>query len=307
MLIDGKALAQEILDGLKNRVKKLQLEKNITPCLDIILVGTDPASEAYVRQKVKMAQNIHSDVTVYKYPENISQKELLYNIDFLQKNTELHGLIIQLPLPDQLNDDILLENVKNNKDVDGFKKDSAFEEPLAKAVIYILEYIFSLEQKSRKENPPGRWPTEPKRSQDSFRGDGGVTNNFLKWLRSKNIVIIGKGKTGGMPIIQAFRKKGIGYSIIDTKTNNPAELIGQADILVCAAGREVLVHEGIIKKDAILIGIGMHKGEDGKIHGDYNNEDVKDKTKYYTPIPGGVGPVNAAMLLANVVESAERQ
>lgn len=280
MLIDGKALAQKILEDLKKRVEKLQQEKNITPHLGIILVGTDPASESYVKQKIRMAREIHADATVYKYPEKTPQAELLNNIAFLQKNTILHGLIIQLPLPKNLEETTLLESVESSKDVDGFKIDSRFKEPIAEAVMHILEYIYMLEK--GKET-------------------------FLFWLQNKNVVILGKGKTGGAPIIKTLNLKGIRCSIIDSKTKNPSEIIRLADILICAVGnRGVLVHKENIKKDAILIGIGMHKGEDGKLHGDYEQNEIKDKAKYYTPIPGGVGPLNAAMLIKNVVEAAER-
>lgn len=285
MLIDGRALAQQVLDDLAKRVENLQQKTKTTPHLGIILVGNDPASEAYVRQKTKMAHQIHADATVYKYPENISQEKLINDISFLQKNELLHGLIIQLPLPVQLDEQTLIDSVNSNKDVDGFKSDSQFEEPIALAVIKILEEVWELEKQKIND-----------------------IKDFNSWLKSQNIVVMGKGKTGGRPVMNIMDKYNAKYSIIDSKTQNTNELTSNADILICAVGnRGKIIHDGNIKKGAILIGIGMHKGSDGKLHGDYDSEEIKDKAGYYTPIPGGVGPLNAAMLLVNMVESAEQK
>lgn len=287
MLIDGRELGQQVLDNLLKRVDKLHLEKKISPHLGIILVGTDPASESYVRQKIRMAHEIHADATLYRYPEAISQKELLEHVAFLQKNKLLHGLIVQLPLPKHLDEETLINSVENDLDVDGFRENSAFEEPIALAVMRILKEIFDLETIKKSDQ------------KDS---------SFLSWLQAQKVAVMGKGKTGGKPIIRIMKKYGIVPTIIDSKTTNTNEITLAADILVCAVGnRGILIHDGNIKKDAILIGIGMHKGTDGKLHGDYDPEEIKDKAGYYTPIPGGVGPLNAAMLLNNVVESAERK
>lgn len=287
MLIDGKLLSQQILENLRKQVDNLQ-EKHITPHLGVIVVGNDPATASYVRQKKRMGEQIGGVVSVYNYPDTVSQTELETNINFLQKEGNLNGLIIQLPLPKQLDEEKLTMMIDDDKDVDGFKPDSHFNEPIAEGVIKILEYVFQEEQ--------GR-----------MKGVKNQNNSetFTQWLQSQSVVVIGKGKTGGRPIITIMKKYGVESKIVDSKTPNPTEVTQSADILVCAVGgRGTIINESMIKKDAILIGIGMSLGPDGKLHGDYDQEEIKDKAAYYTPIPGGVGPVNAAMLLANVVKAA---
>lgn len=285
MLIDGKLLAQQILEDLGKQVAELHQTRHIQPHLGVIVVGDDAATASYVRQKKKMGEQIGGIVSVYNYPKSIKESELEENIKFLQENGELHGLIIQLPLPEQLNTEKLINMVDDDKDVDGFKETSKFNEPIAEGVIKILEYVFKEERAKKKT----------------------TITDFKQWLKSQKVVVIGKGKTGGKPIIHIMKKFDIEATIVDSKTQNPEEVTKSADILVCAVGnRGTIVTEHMIKKDAILIGIGMSLGEDGKLHGDYDPEEIKDKAAYYTPIPGGVGPVNAAMLLANVVKAAEQ-
>lgn len=285
MLIDGKLLSEKILHDLTKRVSKLEEDAHIQPHLGIIIVGTDAASASYVRQKKRMGEQIGGLVSVYEYPQNISDDELKKSIDFLQKDGNLHGLIIQLPLPPAINTEEIINRVDLDKDVDGFRKDSDFHEPIAIAVIRILEEIYKIEQVKKR-----------------------TVSQFITWLKAQKIVVIGKGKTGGKPIISLLKEMGITAEVIDSKTQNRTAIIQTADILICAVGNKgTIVTEDMIKKDVIILGIGMHIGPDGKLHGDYEIEEIKYKAAYYTPIPGGVGPVNAAMLLVNVVEAAEKK
>lgn len=286
MEIDGKALAQSILDNLKQRVIALEKAKEIIPHLAIIRVGDDPATTSYVNQKERMAKSIGAVVSIYSCPEAISEKEVLESIDFLQAKGDIHGLIVQLPLPHHIREEMVVMAVNNAIDVDGFKPNSQFIEPIAAAVLRILGEIHKLDMQRM-----------------TFHEE---LKEFTYWLSQHRIVVMGKGKTGGKPIIHILKKMGITPTIIDSKTPNREEIIGTADVLICAVGNKgILVTAGMIKKNAIIIGIGMHRGADGKLHGDYDCEDIKEKAGYYTPIPGGVGPVNAAMLLDNVVTSAE--
>ncbi len=285
MVIDGKQLAEKILEELAVRVEKLKEEKSITPHLAVIRVGDDPATTAYVNQKKRMGEKIGGVVSIYNFDKNDSQEKVLECIEFLQKKGDINGLIIQLPLPRQLNEEILTNAVEKDKDVDGFRKDSGFSEPIAEAVIRILEEIFLQEQQNKNTG----------------------SKEFLSWLKPQKIVVMGKGKTGGKPIIHILNNLGITPTIVDSKTPNMEELTQSADILVCAIGKGKIITEGMIKKDAILLGIGMHRESDGKLHGDYDSEEIAGKAAYYTPIPGGIGPVNAAMLLVNVVNAAENQ
>ena len=285
MLIDGRLLAQKILEDLAKKVYNLQETYNKQPHLAIIKVGDDPATASYVRQKEKMGKQIGGIVSTYNYPESISQEELMKSINFLQKEGEIDGLIVQLPLPAHLHEDELTQAVDANKDVDGFREDSDYVMPIAAAVIRILEDVFQEETAKKNTN----------------------LKEFEEWLKGQKIVVMGKGKTGGRPIIEILKKMGITPVIVDSKTQNRDEVTRSADILVCAVGgKGTIVNESMIKKDAILIGIGMHMGPDGKLHGDYETEDIKQKAAYYTPVPGGVGPVNAAMLFVNVVKAAKQ-
>ncbi len=286
MLIDGRLLAQKILEDLSKEVYNLQETHDKQPHLAIIKVGEDPATASYVRQKEKMGKQIGGIVSTYNYPESISQKELQQSIDFLQKKGDIDGLIVQLPLPAHLDEDALTLAVDADKDVDGFREDSEYIMPIAAAVIRILEEVFQEEQ-AKKDT---------------------TLKEFETWLKGQKIVILGKGKTGGRPIIEILKKMGMTPIIVDSKTQNRDEVTRSADILVCAVGgKGTIVNESMIKKDAILIGIGMHIGPDGKLHGDYETEEIKQKAAYYTPVPGGVGPVNAAMLFVNVVKAAKKE
>lgn len=323
MLIDGKLLAAKILEALKKRIEDLSYEKNKIPHLGVIVIGDDPATASYVRQKKKMGEQIGGIVSVYNYPSTIDETELEQNIDFLQKEGELDGLIIQLPLPKHLNEETLTNRVEKNMDVDGFREDSEFDEPIAIAVIRILEEIYDLEKEKPAEKririgQETRGDTAGKDSGSADRQtEGALTEGkaeagprakeFSAWLKAQKVVVMGKGKTGGKPIITIMRKYGVEPTIVDSKTQNPEKVTRSADILVCAVGgRGTIINESMIKKDAILIAIGMSLGSDGKLHGDYEPEEIADKASYYTPVPGGVGPVNAAMLLVNVVDAAEK-
>lgn len=279
MIIDGKAIASNLFEDLKKRVGKLN-KKGIEPHLVVILVGDDPASASYVRQKEIKTEEIGAKYTRYHLPENTPKQKLLSLIKKLNKDKTVHGIIVQLPLPKHLDVAIGLK-VKPEKDIDAFNPLSPYPMPLAKAVLKILENVAS--------------------QGDTLRG-----RNFIEWLEAQKIVVIGKGKTGGYPTIEMFKKLGLSVSIIDSRTPNPRELTSIADIIVSAVGRPDIVKPDMIKNGVILVGVGMYKGTDGKLHGDYNPEEIKDITAFYTPVPGGVGPVNVACLIENLIISAER-
>ncbi len=280
MIIDGKFLAHEILEDLALRVHSLQKDRTIIPHLAVIRVGDDPATTSYVAQKEKMAKEIGAVVSVYNYPENVTNHQLEESIRFLQKQGDINGIILQLPMPKTIVLEKLLQTIEPQKDIDGFTQNSKFIVPLASAVLKMLEEAYVRVE----ENP----------------------TNFYTWLATRKIVIIGKGKTGGEPIMRLLIKLGIMPFVIDSKTENPEKITKDADIIVTAAGREGIINKAMIKKDVILIVIGMIKGEDGKFYGDYNPEEIANTASIYTPIPGGVGPVNVAMLMQNLVIAAEK-
>lgn len=280
MIIDGKTISNYILADLLNRVDELEEDFKIQPHLAVLRVGDDPAISSYIAQKEKMAKQIGAVVSVYNFPDSISQKALKESMDFLQEKTDVHGVILQLPVPRHIDYEALIKDIHPSKDVDGFVPSSPFVIPIANAVLKILEI--------------------PMIKQTEKTGE-----SFNDWLRSKKIVVMGKGKTGGLPIIELLRERGADVTVIDSKTQNPAEITQQADIVVTAVGKPHVLTADMIKKDAILIGIGMSRTEEGAFAGDYDEEDIKDKAEWYTPIPGGVGPVNVACLMENLVLAAE--
>lgn len=267
MKIDGKQIAQEIFNDLSERVERLKA-KGVTPKFVIILIGNDPASAAYVRQKELKAKQVGIETKTDHLSSSISQQDLLIKIQKYNNDESVSSVIIQQPLPPQIDASAIDRAVIAKKDVDGFRFDSPFLPPLGIAVYKILEDI-------------------PE-------------------FATKKIVILGKGKTGGSPIIQVLKQREIPFTVVDSKTVEPEKILRQADIVIAAVGKPNIITKNMVKKGVVLIGVGMYKGEDDKLHGDYEENDVKDIASHYSPIPGGVGPVNVAMLLANVVTAAEK-
>lgn len=274
MKIDGKAIAQIILDNLSKRVKELK-KRGVNPHLVIILVGDDPASAAYVRQKELKAKEIGAKVTILRLPMSITSDKLLKLLNKLNPDHEVNGVIVQRPLPPHIDHETIALAVDPKKDVDGLHPDSPFPMPLALAVSKILQQVARLQG-------------------DALRG----------WERKKKIVIIGKGKTAGGPVIDMLKKQGVEPVIIDSKTLNPQAKTKNADIIITSVGKSNIVTKDMVKKDVILISVGLYRGKDGKLHGDYEEEEIENIASFYTPTPGGVGPVNVAMLLENLVVAA---
>jgi methylenetetrahydrofolate dehydrogenase (NADP+)/methenyltetrahydrofolate cyclohydrolase len=283
MKIDGKQIANEIFENLKPRIDKLK-EQGIIPHLAIILIDKDPASVAYVNQKEIKGKKIGAKISVKNLLSDTSEKKLLSTIEQFNNNNNVHGIIVQRPLPKNIDSNAISLTVNPNKDVDGFHPNSKFRPPIALAVLKILKTIYPT---------PSRWP------------NGLLEGGFQTWLSSQKIVIIGKGETGGRPIIQMLKDLNIKPLIIDTKTPNPPKITRSADIIISAVGKPDTLRPEMLKKNVILIGIGLHRGNDGKLHGDYDEEKIKNIASFYTPTPGGVGPINVAMLLENLVTAAE--
>lgn len=277
MPIDGKIIAGEILQDLTKRVEILK-GKGMTPRLYIITLSNDPSSTAYVRQKVLKGEQIGVKITVAKEDPDITTAGIVEKIEALNKDDSVHGIIVQRPMPKHLDEEKISLAINPKKDVDGFHAGSSFGTPVALAVLEILKQIQKTENKKQK---------------------------FEEWMKTKRIAVLGKGITAGGPIIKALRKMGVEPQIISSRTEYPNEILKKSDIIISAVGKPNIVGDLMIKKGVILIGVGMHKEEDGKFHGDYDEEEVKDIAGIYTPTPGGVGPVNVAMLLKNLVEAAE--
>jgi methylenetetrahydrofolate dehydrogenase (NADP+)/methenyltetrahydrofolate cyclohydrolase len=280
MKIDGKAIAEEIFEELKKRVKKLQKEK-IYPKLAIILVGTDPASLAYINQKEIKAKLMGTKTEMKPFPVNTSTSVLLKEIKKLNEDKKIHGIIVQQPLPKHVDVKKIINMIDPKKDVDGFHPDSHFQMPIVMAVLKILEKVYT-------SNPE-------------------IQNRFIEWLKNKKIVAMGKGETGGKPVAQMFKKMKVAYDLIDSKTKNPEKITITADIIISAVGKPNILKPEMIKAGVILIGIGISRGKSAKLMGDYDQNEVKNIASFYTPTPGGIGPVNVAMLLKNTIAAAEKK
>lgn len=296
MKIDGRAIAREILDDLTKRVGELRANGAV-PHLAVILVGENPSSKAYVHQKELKAEQIGVKISVFRYPASISEQKLLEKIDTLNNDDTIHGIIIQRPLPPHINEQKVTDATDPAKDVDGFAAQSPFAPPVALAVFKILEEVYELSSRGATRREISR----------RFLASLEMTEGVKHWLQTKSIVILGKGKTAGMPIIHYFQKQNLPISVIDSKTANRDELIKNADIIISAVGKKDLLTSEQIKSGAIVIGVGMFQNAEGKLQGDYDQSQISEKTTAFTTIPGGVGPVNVAMLLKNLIDASERK
>jgi methylenetetrahydrofolate dehydrogenase (NADP+)/methenyltetrahydrofolate cyclohydrolase len=280
MKFDGVALAQSIYSDQQRRVHNL-LEKGITPHLAVLLVGDDPASKLYIAQKKKWGSYIGANVSLFHYPQEITTGELLQKIADLNTNPSIHGIIVQRPLPAHIDKDALAIATEPMKDIDGFHPHTTFVIPVAAAVVKILEEIYN---QTTHSHP-----------------------NFQAWLQEITIVTVGKGDTAGKPIIDYLKKCGANPIIVGRQTTNPAEVIKQGNVVISSVGRTGIINAENINKGAILIGVGITKDREEAIRGDYNEDEIKEIASFYTPTPGGVGPVNVAFLLDNLVTAAEYQ
>ncbi len=266
MKIDGRAIADSILSHLSEEVSALK-EKEIIPTLAVVLVGDDPASVSFIRQKRLAAEKIGAVLTVDQLPIVTTTESLTSLIEKYNEDPKIHGLIIQRPLPKESTiDPNVLLTVAPSKDVDGFVTNSPFHAPVAEAVFTILEEV----------HIP---------------------------LLKQNIVIIGRGQTAGTPIARLCVQKRLHPTIVHSQTPNPDHILKEADIIISCVGKKGIVNAANIKPGVVLIGVGMHREEDGKLHGDYEETEIADIASYFTPTPGGVGPVNVACLMKNLIKA----
>lgn len=292
MKIDGIKIADEIYKDLNLRILKLR-QQGLNLQIIVVIIGADPASISYITQKRKRCEEIGIKFTLLKLPLNANNKELADIINKYNNNPAVHGIIIQRPVPPQIDKQILTNTINTNKDIDGFRADSAFEVPVAKAVIRVLEEVYLAH------------------NNNDLRQNFKVINEqsdygFIKWLKTKSIAILGRGETAGTPIIKHLYKTGLNPLIITSTTINPEKIIKSSDIVISAVGKSDIIKPEYLKNDVILLGVGMHKGTDGKFHGDYNPDEIISKASFYTPVTGGIGPINVAYLITNLVISAER-
>lgn len=265
MKIDGRKIASEVLSEAKKEVDNFK-KQGINPSFAIILAGEDPSSESYIKQKIQKAKEVGIETEIFKFKNDASEKTIIDLVYKLNKDIKYQGIIIQRPIFEQLNTAEIYYSITPSKDIDGFLPNSPFDAPIALAVLKIMQTTI---------------PT--------------------KALSSKKILVIGKGETAGKPIADFLKKRGLSITIADSKSDLN-KLSKNADIIVSAVGKNV-IGRSLVSKNSILIGVGIRKDRNGKLQGDYDESEIKDAVFAYTPTPGGVGPVNVAFLLKNVLKA----
>lgn len=279
-MIKVKVSGREIAEGILQNLRKEITEKKLRPGLAIILAGSNPASRIYVHHKIKAAQKIGIDAKLYEFAAGDLDK-CLETLDQLNSDPTFHGIIVQYPVFEGWNFDEISSKVEPLKDVDGFGENSHFRGATALAVWEMIGAFAEHEGFKKIED----------------------------FLKGKKVIILGKGKTAGKPTIELLEEKGIEMSVIDSKTENPDEIIINADVVISATGRKNIISGSNIKKGAYVIGVGVGKeiiDGQSKVYGDINEEEVSKKAKLYCPTIGGIGPLTIACLLRNVVESARK-
>ena len=273
MIIDGKKEAEIIQNEIKKEISEFKKKINKIPSLTVILIGDYIPSQIYVKNKEKKAREVGMNSEIIRYPKNVSEKEVLNKIEQLNKNVKTSGILVQLPLPDQISKERIINAIHPSKDVDGFNPinvgnlSSGYKSIVPCTPLGCLLLIKKIE----------------------------------KNLSGKHAVIIGRSNLNGKPMAQLLLKENCTVTVVHSKTNNLKNECLKADILVAAVGVPHLVKKDWIKENAIVIDVGINKvGEN--IIGDVNFDDLKDKAKAITPVPGGVGPMTIACLLKNTLE-----
>lgn len=277
-VIDGKAISAEIKDELKAEVERLKGE-GTQICLAVIQVGNDPASGVYVGNKKKACAYIGIDSLAYELPEETTQEELLKLIGELNDKEEVNGILVQLPLPDHIDEDEVIRAIDPKKDVDGFH-------PQSVGALCIGQ--------------PGFVSCTPAGIIQLLKRSGIE-------IAGKECVVIGRSNIVGKPMALLLLRENGTVTVAHSKTKNLQEIAKRADILVVAVGRPKMITREYVKEGAVVIDVGIHRNENNKLCGDVDYDDVAPICSAITPVPGGVGPMTIAMLMHNCVEAGTRR
>ena len=275
MLMDGKELARDIKVKIKTEIDNIKKIHNINPMVATILVGDNPVSQVYLNSQIKSYQDLGIGVQKYFFSEEISEAYLLNLIDKLNKDTEVDGIMINLPLPPQINATKVLNSIKLIKDVDGFKAEN-------------LGLLF-------QNNEGFTSPSTP-------AGIMALIEKYNIDLEGKDVVVVGSSNIVGKPIAALILNSRGTVTICNIYTKNLAEKTKNADILISAVGKAKLITEDMVKEGAVVIDVGINR-VNGKLEGDVDFENVQKKASHITPVPGGVGALTVAMLLSNILKS----
>ena len=276
-IIDGKGLANDIKDQLKQRVEKRQAQGLRVPGLAVIKIGSDPASEVYVRNKRNACQQVGIISIAHDLPVETTQEALLSLIDELNMDESIDGILVQLPVPEHINPETIIERIHPDKDVDGFHPYNIGRLALRVPVLR---------------------PCTP-------RGIMTLLESTGETIKGKDVCIVGASNIVGRPMGLELLLAGCTVTTCHRFTKNLAAHIGRADILIVAVGKPGLVKSEWIKENAIIIDVGINRLDNGKLVGDIDFDTAKDRAGHITPVPGGVGPMTVATLLQNTVDAAD--
>lgn len=277
-LIDGKAISAKVKEEVKNEAAQLT-EKGVVPCLAVILVGDDKASQTYVNSKEKACKACGIRSLKYTLEANTSESALIDLIQSLNENDEVDGILVQLPLPKHIDENKILEKISCEKDVDGFH------------AVNVGRLVSGLD---------GFVPCTP----------CGIMRLFKEYdieVSGKNAVVIGRSNIVGKPMANLLLNANATVTVTHSKTQNLAKITKDADIIVVAIGKPNFLKADMVKNGAVVIDVGINRLENNKLVGDVDFENVANKCSFITPVPGGVGPMTIAMLLKNTIKSAKNR
>lgn len=274
-IIDGKLISAQIKDELKEEVQKIK-EMGGNICLAVVQVGDDPASSVYVNNKKKACAYIGIESRAFELPESTTEAELVSLVETLNADSGVNGILVQLPLPSHINEDLVIRTISPDKDVDGFH-------PQSVGRLWIGEKGFL-------SCTPAGIIQLLKRSGIGIEG--------------KECVVIGRSNIVGKPMAALLLRENGTVTVAHSRTKNLKEVARRADILIVAIGKKQFINSEYVKEGAVVIDVGMHRDENNKLCGDVDFTDVADKVSAITPVPGGVGPMTIAMLMNNCVETA---
>jgi methylenetetrahydrofolate dehydrogenase (NADP+) / methenyltetrahydrofolate cyclohydrolase len=276
-LIDGVALSRQLRSQVTERVAKLK-QQGITPGLAVILVGDNPASQVYVRNKVKACEDTGMHSLLERHPTDMSEAALLDRVQALNNDPTVHGILVQLPLPPHMDAHRVIETISPDKDVDGFHVSSA-------GALMVGQ--------------PGFWPCTP-------YGCMKMLESIGYNLRGKHAVVIGRSNIVGKPMALMLLQQNATVTVCHSATPDLKAMTLQADVIVAAVGKRNVLTADMVKPGAVVLDVGMNRDDAGKLCGDVDFEGVRQVAAYITPVPGGVGPMTITMLMVNTLESAER-
>lgn len=277
-LIDGKEVSTHVKTKVKEEVELLK-EKGIEPALAVIIVGNDPASRVYVNNKKKACEFTGMRSVEYALPEETTEEELLTVIDKLNADESINGILCQLPVPKHISDKAVIERISPKKDVD----------------------VFSAENVGRM------WQGDYDMASCTPMGVIELLDYYGIDVCGKNCVIIGRSNIVGKPMASLLLERSATVTICHSRTKNLSEITSKADVIVAAVGRAKFVTADMVKDGAIVVDVGINRNEDGKLCGDVDFENVKDKCEFITPVPGGCGPMTIAVLMKNTLLACKKQ